>query len=43
MVPRCPICGRTEYVVFDGMGGHYCNNCAYSFKELIFNIIDSLL
>ena len=42
-MPRCPSCGRSEYVVKDGMGGYYCDNCSYSFRELLINIIESLL
>ena len=41
-MPRCPLCGRADGVVENGMDGYYCFECAYTFHKVIMKIIEWL-
>jgi len=37
-MPKCPLCHRSDNVVKDGTGGHYCQECSYSFRHMVMKI-----
>ena len=37
-MPRCPICGKSNYVIENGMDGFYCGDCCYKFIANFFTV-----